>query len=154
MTGPSRGLEPEALRRLLAADELVLGSVRARLPRPGTSTNTFGSVWAFILVADRAMLSRRVETMVDGMRAAGFPFASRMILVATSERLLVLEAVGRAWSPGQEVGEVARRDVVSFTLPYLGEPPWKVARLDLASGARAHLLIERDGAEGFVAHFA
>ena len=52
------------------------------------------------------------------------------------------------------VGEIARSDLASVSLPFVGHGPWKGLRIIRSSGAGVVLLAERAAAENIVAAFA
>jgi hypothetical protein len=153
---PIDGPSPALIECLTSAGHTaeVLASARARLPLPRATTSTYGSIHAFIVLGDRLTGGRRMAETVDQLRTAGFPVAARMILVATAESLLVVEAAGRAWRPVRVVGRIPRSALASLTLPYLDNNRWKLARLVRRSGRGVQVRIDRDEADALVAQFA
>jgi hypothetical protein len=93
---------------------------------------------------------RRAARLSD---RAGFPLASRMMLVLTDRRLLVFCPGGNGHDLGGLLGSVARGDIIAAHRPTLGGA-WRTVRLEIATGETVSMQIVGSGAERFAAAFA
>ena len=80
--------------------------------------------------------------------------ATRVDLVATDRRILVLDAGWDGTAPATCVGEIPRDEISTARLPFVGDGRWRTLRIDRTSGHPMQLHVERDRAGVFVAALA
>lgn len=138
-----------ALAGSLGDREQVLAVARAQLPVRRTSPVSACAAW--LAWAGDILLGRRLSSERAGPLDA---LATRIDLVATDARVLVLDAGWDGTAPATCVGEIPRAEIATVSLPFVGDGRWKTLRIDRISGPPMQLQIDRHAARRFVAALA
>jgi hypothetical protein len=130
----------------LSDSESAVAFTRARVSRGATGGHTFLLVWVFIWIADAVRNRRQIRDVRERSAALGFPLDRNMAMVATTDRLLV-------WRTGRggptQLGQVARSEIASARLPYIGGGPWRTVELRMVNGVGIRFKVEAATAELF-----
>ncbi|HUY86143.1 MAG TPA: hypothetical protein VMU77_03445 [Acidimicrobiales bacterium] len=146
----------EGIARTLHPGEVFLSSTFARVPfRKRTQQGTtFVSIAGLLFVIDLFLWKWRRSKAVQRANEAGFPVSPNIYLVATGERFLYVEALGRKKYVGNVLGEVPRSSIGSVSLPYRGEGRWKLLFLTGRKGGGMRFVVPRAEGEEFVSAVA
>jgi hypothetical protein len=143
---PAAPIPPE-LTGGLAETEDALAYAKALLPRGATGGHTFIAVWFFVWIVDAIRNRRHLRNIRERSSALGFPLDRHMVMLVTSDRLLVWKTGRR--SP-EVLGQVPRSEIIAAKLPYVGGSAWRTVELRLNSGYGIRFKIDGASAEGFV----
>jgi len=135
-----------ALAGSLGDGERVLAVARAQLPVRRSKLLEVCIAW--LGWAAETLLGRRPSAE----RARPLDsLATRVDLVATDRRILLLDAGWDGTAPATCVGEIPRHEISTARLPFVGDGRWRTLRIDRISGRPMQLHVDRETAGGFVA---
>ena len=138
-----------ALAGSLGDREQILAVARAQLPVARRNPLRLCAAWltwsaAFLL--GRRSLSESAGPL-DGLW-------TRVDLVATDTRVLVLDAGWDGTGPATCVGKIPRSEITTVSAPFVGDTRSRTVLIDRTSGPAMQLQIDRHTAGGFLAALA
>jgi hypothetical protein len=129
----SAGAIPDKFRTDLRSDERIIAFAWALLPRKHTRYVTFAPIGTIVDAVDLIRSRFDLRAIRDRSVAFGFPLDRRMALAVTDDRLIIWSASPRRIRTPVHRGDVARGQIRTARLPYIGGG-WRVVEIGLVDG--------------------
>lgn len=142
---------PEQIAAHVRADESLRRVFHVILPSPtaGVAWGDAAVVAPLVRIVGRVMRNRAAAAAEEEV---GIGLRPRMLWALTDQRILLFSALKR-WELGEQLGEIARQDVVGATAPTVGQG-WRTVIIKLTAGRELTIKVGPTVADDLAAELA
>jgi hypothetical protein len=142
---------PEQIAAHVRADESLRRVFHVILPGPnaGVAWGDAAVVVPLVRIVGRVMQNRAAAAAQEDV---GIGLRPRMLWALTDQRILLFSTLKR-WELGEQLGEIARQDVVGATAPTVGQG-WRTVIIKLTAGRELTIKVGPTVADDLAAELA